>query len=162
MLPCYVSVCSVIMVAYDLAERRARASAGMEYVSDISLQWRHNGRNSVSNHQPRECLLSRLVKRRSRKTSKLRITGLCAGNSPETGEFPAQRANDAENVSIWWRHHVAWHKKGSKTVINHVQLLLCGAIQMKFVVYEHPGPFLEWKLANLERSLLNIYLWGLN
>ena len=30
---------------------------------------------------------------------------LCAGNSPETGEFPAQRASYAENVSIWWRHH---------------------------------------------------------
>ena len=30
----------------------------------------------------------------------------CAGNSPVTGEFPAQRASNAENVSIWWRHHV--------------------------------------------------------
>ena len=44
--------------------------------------------------------------RRSKKTSKLRVTGLCAGNSPETGEFPAQRASNAENGSIWWRHHV--------------------------------------------------------
>ena len=26
--------------------------------------------------------------------------------SPVTGEFPAQRASNAENVSIWWRHHV--------------------------------------------------------
>ena len=41
-----------------------------------------------------------------KKTSKLRVTGLCAGNSPGTGEFPAQRASYAENVSIWWRHHV--------------------------------------------------------
>ena len=41
-----------------------------------------------------------------RKTSKLRVTGLCAGNSPVTGEFPAQRDSNAENVSIWWRHHV--------------------------------------------------------
>ena len=40
------------------------------------------------------------------RTSKLRVTGLCAGNSPGTGEFPAQMASDAENVSIWWRHHV--------------------------------------------------------
>ena len=32
--------------------------------------------------------------------------GLCAGNSPVTGEFPAQRASNAENISIWWRHHV--------------------------------------------------------
>ena len=44
-------------------------------------------------------------RRRSKKTSKLRFTGLCVGNSPVTGEFPAQRASNAENVSIWWRHH---------------------------------------------------------
>ena len=37
--------------------------------------------------------------------SKLRVTGLCEGNSPGTGEFPAQMASNAENVSIWWRHH---------------------------------------------------------
>ena len=43
--------------------------------------------------------------RRSKKTSKPRVTGLCAGNSPETGEFPAQMASNTENVSIWWRHH---------------------------------------------------------
>ena len=42
---------------------------------------------------------------RSKKTSKLRVTGLCAGNSPVTGDFPAQRDSDAKNVSIWWRHH---------------------------------------------------------
>ena len=29
-------------------------------------------------------------------------------NSPGTGEFPAQRASNAENVSIWWRHHDNW------------------------------------------------------
>ena len=69
------------------------------------LQWRHNGRDSVSNHQPHECLLNRLFKRRSKKTSQLRVTGLCVGNSPGTGEFPAQMASNAENDSIWWRHH---------------------------------------------------------
>ena len=41
-----------------------------------------------------------------KKTSKLRVTGLCAGNSPRTGEFPTQMASNAENFSIWWRHHV--------------------------------------------------------
>ena len=44
-------------------------------------------------------------RRRSKKTSKLRVTGLCAGNSQVTGEFAAQRASNAESVSIWWRHH---------------------------------------------------------
>ena len=72
----------------------------------LSLHWHHNGRDSVSNRQPRDCLLNRLFRRRSKKTSKLRVTGLCAGNSPGTGEFPAQMASNAENVSIWWRHHV--------------------------------------------------------
>ena len=37
-----------------------------------------------------------------------RVTGLCEGNSPVTNEFPAQRARNAENVSIWWRHHGSW------------------------------------------------------
>ena len=72
----------------------------------LSLQWRHKGRTSVSNHPPHVCLLSRLNRRRSKKISKLRVNGLCAGNSLGTGEFPAQMASKAENVSIWWRHHV--------------------------------------------------------
>ena len=55
-----------------------------------SLQWRHNERHGVSNHPPHDYLLNRLSSRRSKKTSKLRGTGLCAGNSPVTGEFPAQ------------------------------------------------------------------------
>ena len=45
--------------------------------------------------------------RRSRKASKLWVTGLCEGNSPVTGEFPAQRASDAKDVSIWWHHHAS-------------------------------------------------------
>ena len=64
------------------------------------LLWRHIGRDGVSNHQPHEWLLKRSFMRRSKKTSKLRVTGLCVGNSPETGEFPAQMASNAENASI--------------------------------------------------------------
>ena len=51
------------------------------------------------------CLLNRLFRRRSKKTSKLRVTGLCAGNSPGLVNSPAQMASNAENVSIWWRQH---------------------------------------------------------
>ena len=68
-------------------------------------QWRHNERDGVSHHQPRECLLNHLFKRRSKKTSKLCVTGLCAENSPVTGEFPAQRTSNTKNASIWSRHH---------------------------------------------------------
>ena len=77
-----------------------------QWISNDSLQWRHNGGDSVSNHQPQDCLLSRLFRRRSKKTAKLCVTGLSAVNSPVTDEFTTQMASNAENVSIWWRHRV--------------------------------------------------------
>ena len=71
-----------------------------------TLQWRHNERDGIPGHQPHGCLRYRLFRYRSKKTSKLRVTGLCAANSPVTGEFPAHKASNAENVSVWWRHHI--------------------------------------------------------
>ena len=71
----------------------------------VPLPWRHNEHNCVSNHQPCDDLLNRLFRCRSKKTPKLRVTCLCAANSPVTGEFSAQMANNEENVSCWWRHH---------------------------------------------------------
>ena len=86
-----------------------------------TLRWRHDEHDSVSNHQPHDCLLNRLFRRSSEKTSKLRVTGLCAGNSSGTGEFSAQMASNAENVSIWWRHHVIW------TNILHYPMISVGS-----------------------------------
>ena len=73
-------------------------------------QWRHNERDGVSNHQCVDGLFIRLFRSRSKKTSKLRDTGLREGNSPGTVEFPPQRAGNAENVSIWCCHHVDMYK----------------------------------------------------
>ena len=56
--------------------------------SYFPFKWRHNRRDGVLNYQPHHCLLNRLFRRRSKKTSKFRVTGLCAVNSPGTGEFP--------------------------------------------------------------------------
>ena len=56
-----------------------------------SLQWRHTERDGVSNYLPHDCLLNRSFRSRSKTISKLHMTCLCAGNSPVTGEFPAQR-----------------------------------------------------------------------
>ena len=78
---------------------------GIVRISTSTLQWRHNGCDSVSNHQLHDCLFNRLIRCRSKKTSKLRVTGLCEGNSPGTGEFPTQMTSNGENASIWWRHH---------------------------------------------------------
>ena len=46
---------------------------------DHSIQWRHNKRVIISDHQRFHCLLNCWIKRSSKKTSKLRVTGLCAG-----------------------------------------------------------------------------------
>ena len=64
-------------------------------------------RDSVSNHHPHNCLLNRLFKRRSKKTSKRRVAGLCAGNLPVTGEFTAQMASNADFFSIW---SLSWYQ----------------------------------------------------
>ena len=112
----YDSIVWVIIRRRGVSSERRRSScssSGLFYwhwgyhyqhcdnVSDIiemhrntTLQWLHNGRDSVSNHQPHGCLLNRLFRRRSKKTPKLCITGLCAGNSPVTGEF--------KSSSDWW------------------------------------------------------------
>ena len=74
---CLKSVVSLIMD--EIMKPAAKLqSMSMDYL--FSLQWRHNGRDSVSNHQTHDCLLNRLFRRRSKKTSKLHVTGLCAGN----------------------------------------------------------------------------------
>ena len=100
----------------------------------FSLQWRHNGRDGASNHQPVHCLLNRLFRRRSKKTSKLCVTGLCAGNSPVTGEFPAQMASNAENVSIWWRHHAQFLNKLRRNLSNH-----CSDVKWASRHFNSPG-----------------------
>ena len=71
----------------------------------LTSQWRHNERDDVSDHRRLGCLLDRLLRPNSKKTSNLRVTGVSEGNSPVTDELPTQRASDAENVSIWCRHH---------------------------------------------------------
>ena len=75
-----------------------------------TFQWRHNEGDGISNHRRFHCLLNCWFRHRSKKTSKLRVTGLCVGNSPVAGEFPTQKASNAQNVSIWWRHHEAYRQ----------------------------------------------------
>ena len=106
-----------------------------------SLPWRYHELAGVSNHQPHGCLLNRLFTRRSKKTSKLRVTGLCVGNSPGAGEFPAQRASNAENVSIWWRHHT-----DSNNGSSHIWHQAMGLNQCQRIVDWSIGNKFQWNL----------------
>ena len=120
-----------------------------------SLPWRHNGHDGVSNHQPRHCLFNRLFRRRSKKTSKLRVTGLCAGNSPVTGEFPAQIASNRKffhlMTSSWWSPiqnsmiALVFHTITCQQSSQCVSLHLCKtARRMTFAMCEYLGLF--WRL----------------
>ena len=90
-----------------------------------TLQWRHDELYGVSNYQRLDSLLSRLFRRRSKKTSKLRVTDLCAGNSTVTSEFPAQMASNAEMfpfddvimtaTAIHWHPQLTCHQLTERT-----------------------------------------------
>ena len=91
----------------------------------IPLPWLHNEHDGVSNHQPHDCLLKCLFVRTSKKTSKLRVTGLCEGHSAVTSEVPAQKASNAANVFIQWCHHeVMYICQQDQKVHKNTQALL--------------------------------------
>ena len=86
-----------------------------------------------------------------KKKSKLHVTGLCARNSPVTGEFPAQRASYAENVSIWWRHHISTS-------------LPLGLARNVFLYKKYPVYLFLWEVIRMQRSWLviaitNVFYW---
>ena len=62
----------------------------LEFCFRVVITMTSYERDGVSNHRPHNCLLNRLFRSSSKQTSKLRVTGLCEGNSPVTGEFPTQ------------------------------------------------------------------------
>ena len=78
-------------------------------------------RHGVPNHQPYNCLLNRSFRCRSQKTSKHRVTCICVGNSPVTGEFPAQRSSKAVSFSF---HDAIMNTKGIWQNINtsHIKI----------------------------------------
>ena len=94
-------------------------------------------------------VLNGLFRRRPKKTSRLRVTGLCEGNSPVTGEFPVQTANNAENVSIWWRHRVL-----PNLVINHATIVASHPWKRHFVSPQAGNPGIPLDMTSLNRVSL--------
>ena len=71
------------------------------------LRWRHNGRDSVSNHQPHDSWFTQpFIQMQIKENIKApRHWPLCWEFTVDRW-IPAQMASNAGNVSIWWRHHV--------------------------------------------------------
>ena len=136
-----------------------------------TLRWRHNEHDGVLNHQRLDCYFNRLFKRKSKKTSKLRVTGLCERNSPVTGECPAQRSRNAKNVSIWWRHH----EKLESSALSFATVIQQAPIHaLKMDIYEETlsvyclhggggtwilhGCFVNWLMQSSNKVVLRIKL----
>ena len=92
-----------------------------------TLQWRHNGRDSVSNHQPRECLLIRLIRQDQRKHQSSASLAFVRGihrrpvNSPHKG--PVMRKmfpfDDVIMEYSIYRYILPPHR----TYLNHVYVI---------------------------------------
>ena len=115
------------------------------------LQWRHNGCDGNSNHRRFECLLNRLFRLRLKKTPTLQVTGLCEGYSLVTGEFPTQRASNAEDVSICLRHHAPWLTGDN---VNSIMLLIFFRPAGGYILFTISAPYLKVGfLKNLEPTM---------
>ena len=100
---------------------------------------------------------------RSRKTSKLCITGFCAGSSPVTGEFPAQMASSEENVSIWWRHHIVQRAQWMAEITwARIRRLVVNASRRPRVIVEARGGDVDYYcIVELVFEVVVICVWNL-
>ena len=89
-----------LIVVYRESDRRALVQLKR------TLQWRHNDHGGVSYNQPHGSLLNRFFRRRSKKTSNLRVTGHCAWKSPVPVNFPQKGPVTRKMVPFDDRHHV--------------------------------------------------------
>ena len=71
-----VSTCNDFMLNIGYAIHIYWSVAFKILIPGYPLELCHYERDGVSNHQPHDCSLNRLFRRRSKKTSKLRVTGL--------------------------------------------------------------------------------------
>ena len=141
----------------------------------IPLRWRHNWCDSVSNHQPHDCLLNRLFRRRWKKTSNLRVTGLCEENSPVNSphKWPVTRKMfpfddvimhyQTSAVEVWEKLCVSASihtEAGVLTVITHAKLAHFHIDKMGVISQTtFPKAFLWMKNLYFDSILLKSVHW---
>ena len=75
------------------------------------LRWRLNEPDGVPNHQRHDGLLNCLFRRKSKKTSKLRVNGLWVSLCERNSQGTSQRPSNAENVSICLHEGHHWFQR---------------------------------------------------
>ena len=127
-----------------------------------TLQWRHNGCDGVSNHQPHKCLLNLSFCWWSKKTSNLRVTGLCAWNSPVNSSHKGpvtRKMFPFDDVIMNWsfancaHHYVITptpNMKSAVSISDHIKQLL---LKSYFRTYHSPCAILKYVTYN--HSIMN-------
>ena len=102
----------------------------------IPISWHHNEGHGTSNHQHLDCLLTRLFRRTSKRTSKLRVTGPPEENPPITSELPSKRTSNADKYSfddvimqkdsydLWYISFEKWFLKNANVFLCYIHSLL--------------------------------------
>ena len=92
-----------VIKSFNISHFAVRSKRPHGYIT--SLQWRHNGHDGVSNHQPHHCLLNRLFGRRSKKKAKLHVRGIHRGpvNSPHKWSV-TRKMFPFDDVIMWNIH----------------------------------------------------------
>ena len=102
------------------------------------LRWRHNERYDVSNHQPLDCLLNRLFKHRSKKTSKLPSLAFVSGihrwpvNSPHRGPVTRTMFPFDDVITQSVHNLVIFTMVSFKQVYTHLDILNSMMCEMIF------------------------------
>ena len=120
-----------------------RYEIGLLFISRYPLQLRHNERDGVQNRRRLHRLFNRLFKHKSKKISKLRVTGLCEGNSPVTGEFPHKEPVKGkmfpfDDVIMLTHIHSSmtlWHIHSSMTLWHLARQLQMATMNNSFIWY---------------------------
>ena len=122
------------------------------YTCIFLLHWQHNELHGISNHQPHDCLLNRLFRRRSKKTSKLRVNGFCEGNSSVIWyairlKGPVTRSMfPSDDVMIYP------HNPGLQYIPRNMHTffaLLCFVVVIHWLIFPYPSGLLHWHCGNL-------------
>ena len=118
--------------------RSLQRTTGLITVTSQWARWRLKSPISPLFTQP-------FIQAKNKETSKLRVSGLCVGNSPVTGEFPTQMASNAKKISIWWRHHDAPNRTCSRYGMGKLSASLILSLGKPPITggFPHKGPVIR-------------------
>ena len=131
----------------------------------ISLLWHHNGRDGVSNPQPHDCLLNRLFMCRSKKTSKLRVTGLFAGNSPVFPfddvimSAPTAPTNARQSMTHCWLFNLLIGPRGLSKIFYTVVFKLISIVDGWLISSEITLTWMSLDFTYGKSTLVQVMAW---